>query len=78
MTGTAETEANEFRDIYHLDVLVIPTNRPVRRVDTNDVVYRTRREKFSAILRIAIVTSVANGAGGYDFGGNLGTVEPYA
>jgi len=50
MTGTAETEANEFRDIYHLDVIVIPTNRPVRRVDTNDVVYRTRREKFSAIL----------------------------
>ena len=50
MTGTAETEANEFRDIYHLDVLVIPTNRPVRRVDTNDVVYRTRREKFGAIL----------------------------
>jgi len=50
MTGTAETEANEFRDIYHLDVIVIPTNRPVRRVDTNDVVYRTRREKFSAVL----------------------------
>ncbi|MDP2990792.1 MAG: SEC-C metal-binding domain-containing protein, partial [Kiritimatiellota bacterium] len=50
MTGTAETEANEFRDIYHLDVVVIPTNRPVRRVDTNDVVYRTRREKFSAVL----------------------------
>ncbi|MFA5042526.1 MAG: preprotein translocase subunit SecA [Kiritimatiellia bacterium] len=50
MTGTAETEANEFRDIYRLDVVVIPTNRPVRRVDTNDVVYRTRREKFGAIL----------------------------
>ncbi len=50
MTGTAETEANEFRDIYHLDVVVIPTNRPVRRVDTNDVVYRTRREKFNAII----------------------------
>lgn len=50
MTGTAETEANEFRDIYRLDVVVIPTNRPVRRVDTNDVVYRTRREKYGAIL----------------------------
>ncbi|MBI2440773.1 MAG: preprotein translocase subunit SecA [Lentisphaerae bacterium] len=50
MTGTAETEANEFRDIYHLDVIVIPTNRPVRRVDANDLIYRTRREKFNAIL----------------------------
>lgn len=50
MTGTAETEANEFRDIYRLDVVVMPTNRPVRRVDTNDVVYRTRREKFNAII----------------------------
>ncbi|MGI6087744.1 MAG: preprotein translocase subunit SecA [Kiritimatiellia bacterium] len=50
MTGTAETEANEFRDIYKLDVMVIPTNRPVRRIDFNDVVYRTRREKFKAII----------------------------
>ncbi len=50
MTGTAVTEANEFRDIYHLDVTVIPTNRPVRRVDANDLVYRTRREKFKAII----------------------------
>ncbi len=50
MTGTAETEANEFRDIYKLDVMVIPTNRPVRRIDFNDVVYRTRREKFKAVI----------------------------
>ena len=50
MTGTAETEANEFRDIYRLDVVSIPTNRPVRRVDANDLVYRTRREKFKAIV----------------------------
>lgn len=50
MTGTAMTEANEFSDIYHLDVVVIPTNRPVRRVDANDLVYRTRREKFKAII----------------------------
>ncbi len=50
MTGTAETEANEFRDIYKLDVLAIPTNRPVRRVDSNDVIYRTRREKYGAII----------------------------
>ena len=50
MTGTAVTEANEFRDIYKLDVIVIPTNRPVRRVDANDLVYRTRREKYKAII----------------------------
>ncbi|MDD5483574.1 MAG: preprotein translocase subunit SecA, partial [Kiritimatiellae bacterium] len=50
MTGTAMTEANEFNDIYHLDVVAIPTNRPVRRVDTNDLIYRTRREKFKAIV----------------------------
>ena len=50
MTGTAETEANEFRDIYKLDVVVIPTNRPVRRVDCNDVIYKTQREKFKAVI----------------------------
>lgn len=50
MTGTAATEANEFNDIYKLDVLPIPTNRPVRRVDFNDVIYRTRREKFRAVM----------------------------
>jgi len=50
MTGTAETEADEFHQIYKLDVAVIPTNRPVRRVDGNDVVYKTQREKFKAII----------------------------
>ncbi|NQT93321.1 MAG: SEC-C domain-containing protein, partial [Lentisphaerae bacterium] len=50
MTGTAETEADEFRDIYKLDVVVIPTNRPVRRVDANDVVYKTQREKYKALV----------------------------
>jgi preprotein translocase subunit SecA len=50
MTGTAETEAEEFMQIYKLDVLVIPTNRPVRRVDQNDRIYRTRREKYNAVL----------------------------
>jgi len=50
MTGTAETEANEFHDIYGLDVMVIPTNRPVRRVDYNDCIYKTQREKFTAIM----------------------------
>ncbi len=50
MTGTAETEASEFFDIYKLGVLVIPTNRPVRRNDGNDSVYKTKREKYSAVL----------------------------
>ncbi len=50
MTGTAETEAGEFWEIYKLDVVVIPTNEPVRRVDHEDVVYRTKREKYNAII----------------------------
>ena len=50
MTGTAETEANEFHDIYKLDVIVIPTNRPVIRKDFNDRIYKTRREKYSAAV----------------------------
>jgi preprotein translocase subunit SecA len=50
MTGTAETEANEFHDIYKLDVNVIPTNRPVLREDHNDRIYKTRREKFNAVI----------------------------
>ena len=50
MTGTAETEAGEFWEIYKLDVAVVPTNQPVRRTDQNDVVYRTKREKFKAVV----------------------------
>ena len=50
MTGTAETEAAEFNDIYNLDVVVIPTNRPIRRVDGNDLIYKTQREKYRAII----------------------------
>ncbi len=50
MTGTAETEADEFESIYNLDVVVIPTNVPVIRQDYNDQVYRTRREKYTAII----------------------------
>jgi preprotein translocase subunit SecA len=49
MTGTAETEANEFWQIYKLDVVVIPTNRPITRKDDEDLVYKTEREKISAI-----------------------------
>ncbi|HZI21490.1 MAG TPA: preprotein translocase subunit SecA [Gemmatimonadales bacterium] len=50
MTGTAETEETEFFQIYGLDVVVIPTNRPVRRVDKHDLIYKTRREKYNAIM----------------------------
>ncbi len=50
MTGTAETEASEFFEIYKLDVVVIPTNREIRRIDHDDVIFRTRREKYNAIL----------------------------
>ena len=51
MTGTAETEAQEFFDIYKLGVLTIPTNRPNIRKDFNDTVYKTRREKYNAVLK---------------------------
>lgn len=50
MTGTAETEAQEFWDIYKLDVVVIPPNRPVSRKDEQDLVYRTEREKYNAVI----------------------------
>src|SRR6266513_206820 len=50
MTGTAETEASEFHDIYKLDVNVIPTNRPVARKDHNDRIYKTRREKYNSVI----------------------------
>ena len=50
MTGTAETEAGEFWNIYKLDVVVIPTNRPIARKDMEDRVYRTKREKYNAVI----------------------------
>ena len=50
MTGTAETEAGEFWDIYKLDVVTIPTNRPVQRIDMNDRVYKTKKEKYNAVI----------------------------
>ncbi|UCG91231.1 MAG: preprotein translocase subunit SecA [candidate division WOR-3 bacterium] len=50
MTGTAATEANEFWQIYKLDVVEIPTKEPVRRLDYEDIVYRSRREKYNAII----------------------------
>ncbi len=50
MTGTAETEASEFWNIYKLDVVVIPTNRPVIREDREDLIYKTKREKYNAVI----------------------------
>ncbi|MGN5488118.1 preprotein translocase subunit SecA, partial [Campylobacter coli] len=60
MTGTADTEAFEFQSIYGLDTVVIPTNRPMIRIDMPDVVYRTEKEKFDAIIE-DIKERVANG-----------------
>jgi preprotein translocase subunit SecA len=60
MTGTAETEANEFHDIYKLDVNVIPTNRDVKRIDHNDYIYKTRREKYNAVIA-EVKTAYAQG-----------------
>jgi preprotein translocase subunit SecA len=50
MTGTAETEATEFKEIYGLEVMVAPTNRPCRRIDSDDRIYKTKREKYNAII----------------------------
>lgn len=50
MTGTAETEAQEFHDIYGLNVMAIPTNKPCMRKDSNDIIYKTRREKYNAAI----------------------------
>ena len=52
MTGTAETDASEFHDIYGLDVLTIPTNQVVKRIDQNDSIYKTRREKYNAVIEM--------------------------
>ena len=60
MTGTAETEAGELWDIYKLDVVVIPTNRPILRKDMNDRIYKTAREKYNAVIE-EIVSLVEQG-----------------
>ncbi len=60
MTGTALTEEKEFREIYGMDVVAIPTNRPVQRIDYDDAVYRTKREKLNAIVN-AVVEAHAKG-----------------
>jgi preprotein translocase subunit SecA len=51
MTGTAETEATEFNEIYHLVVVVIPTNKPCVRIDRNDSIFKTRRDKYNAVVK---------------------------
>ncbi len=60
MTGTAETEAGELWDIYKLDVVTIPTNRPIARIDMNDRVYKTKKEKYAAVIE-EIVSMVEKG-----------------
>jgi preprotein translocase subunit SecA len=60
MTGTAETEAKEFWDIYKLDVVIIPTNRPIARDDRNDLIFKTKREKYKAVID-EVVTLVGQG-----------------
>ena len=60
MTGTALTEENEFREIYNLDVIVIPTNRPVARIDSSDIVYKNEAGKYKAIIN-EIVSSNEKG-----------------
>lgn len=59
MTGTAETEASELWEIYKLDVVVIPTNRPIQRDDQEDLVYKTEREKFNAVIEDIVSLSEA-------------------
>src|SRR5690606_33375854 len=59
MTGTAETEAGEFWEIYKLDVVVIPTNRPITRKDTEDLVFKTAREKYNAAIDEIVALSNA-------------------
>ena len=60
MTGTAETEAGEFWSIYKLDVVVIPTNRPVIRKDEDDIIYKTKKEKYNAVIaRIVELTTLS-------------------
>ena len=79
MTGTAETEAGEFWDIYKLDVVVIPTNKPVIRKDANDYVYKTKREKYDAVIEEITRLSWRRptGIGGYNFRRGFRIVEPY-
>ncbi len=74
MTGTALTEANEFHEIYKLEVVPIPTNRPMVRTDQNDPIYRTKDEKFAAVVDDIAERARGRpaGAGGHDLGRGVG------
>ena len=63
MTGTALTEEKEFRDIYGMDVIEIPTNRPVIRVDKQDAVYKTKKEKYHAVVSDTSIVIVPTSTG---------------
>ena len=69
MTGTAMTEEQEFREIYNLDVVEIPTNRPMQRQDLPDVVYKTEKAKFNAVINDIVEHHAKRsaGAGRHDF-----------
>jgi len=56
MTGTAQTEEEEFREIYSMDVVVIPTNKPIKRIDEDDAIFKTKREKLNAIIEEVVKT----------------------
>ena len=80
MTGTAETEAQELWDIYALDVMSIPTNRPIARNDEEDLVFKTKREKFNAVIEDVVKLRDAGRPvlGGYHDGGGQRTAQPHA
>ena len=65
MTGTAVTEAGEFWEIYKLDVIEIPTNRPIARDDREDLVYKTKREKYNAVIDEVTNLSQSRSSGTY-------------
>ena len=80
MTGTAETEAQELWDIYKLEVSTIPTNRPITRDDKEDLVYKTKREKYNAIIDDDSKADRRRqtGTGRYDQRRNIRAPQPYA
>ena len=80
MTGTALTEEKEFREIYGMDVVEIPTNKPVIRQDLDDAVYKTQKEKYRAVCRCSRRSTCQRtaGAGWYDHDRGIGTSEWYA
>ena len=80
MTGTAQTEAGELWDIYKLDVVVIPTNKPIARDDRDDKVYKTNREKYNASIEeiVGLVKQGTSGIGRYNLCRNFRVIKPNA